>query len=240
MENPIIETETNDVRPLTVKEFDSEDQPREKAEKYGYQALTNAELLAIVLRTGRPGLPVTTIARNVMKSNGNKWLNLERKTDEELQEIPGIGPVKTMEIRTMLEIMRRYASENIGERPQIGTSKDIYEYMRYKIANLPYEEIWVLFLNNSNQVIDEMKVSEGGSTSSVFDLKKVLKRALLKNAEKIVLCHNHPSGILHPSGPDQIITNNLKKACSTLALTLIDHLIISTEGYYSFHDQGAM
>lgn len=225
---------------VTVKDFDEDDRPREKAAKYGVQSLTNSECLAIILRIGRPGNPITEICRNLMRSNDNKFLNLERMSDEQLQEVKGIGPVKVLEIRTVLEIMRRYAREKLGDRVKIHGPKDIYEYMRYKIANLPHEEMWAIFLDNANNVIGDMKVSEGSATATIHDNKKVLRQALLRGANGVILCHNHPSGTLRPSGPDNNITRSFSEAAKILELRFLDHLIVSTEGFYSYRDNGAL
>lgn len=238
-------TETNQYedsqpRPMKVREMDMDERPREKAEKYGIRSLTNAECLAIILRSGKAGYPVTEVCKQLMKMCNNHFLELERLTDEELREFPGVGKVKVLELRTVLEIMRRYHNENRGERPQIRNSKDIYEYFRYEMANLPYEEMHALFLDNGLRVIGEMKISEGSSTGTVFDIKKVLKKALLSNAQGIVLCHNHPSGGLRPSSQDNAITQNFHKSCKTLELRMIDHIIVSTEGYYSYADEAAL
>lgn len=227
-------------RILTVKERNEDDRPREKAAKYGVQSLTNSECLAIMLRSGRPGRPVTDIARDLMTLNNNRFINLANMSDQQLKDVYGIGDVKVLEIRTMLEIMKRYAGETIGELPRIRQSADVHSIMRWVNATQPYEEMWALLLNNSNQVINKIKVSEGSATATVFDSKKILKQALLNNANGIILCHNHPSGILQPSGPDQQITDSFARACKTLDLRFLDHIIVSTEGFYSFRDQGRL
>lgn len=227
-------------KPLTVKDMGSDEQPREKALRHGFRSLTNAECLAIILRVGRPGRPITEICKDLMSVNDNKFLMLERMADEELMEINGIGQVKVLEIRAMMEIMRRYAEEKIGDRVQFKSSESIYEYMRYKIGNLRHEEMWAIFVDNSNKKIGEMKVTEGSSKATVYDPKKILRTALLRGAEGVILCHNHPSGALRPSGPDTNITRALAESCRLMELKLIDHLIVTTDGYYSFFDNGMM
>lgn len=227
-------------KPLTVKEFDEEDRPREKAARYGIQSLSNAELLAIILRAGVPGHPITEIARELMKLNDNKFLNLQRMSDEQLKAIPGIGTVKVLELRVIMEIMARYHNETIGERPQIKNSKDIYDYFRHINANLPHEEMWALFMDNGNKVLAKLRVSIGSANATMFDVKKIMREALLRNAQSVALCHNHPSGTLMCSGPDQGITDSFAKACRAMDLRFLDHVIVSTEGYYSFRDNGKM
>lgn len=228
------------IKTLTVKEFDAEDRPREKAARYGIQSLNNAELLAIILRAGVPGHPITEIARELMKQNDNKFLNLQRMSDEQLKQIPGIGPVKILELRVIMEIMARYHNETLGKRPQIKISKDIYDIFRHVNANSPHEEMWALFLDHSNKVLGKFQVSIGSAKATLFDVKKVLKEALLRSAEGVALCHNHPSGALIPSGQDQNLTSSFAKACKTMDLRFLDHIIISTEGYYSFADEGKL
>lgn len=223
---------------LTVKEFDIEDRPREKALKYGVKSLTNSECLAIILRIGVPGHPITEIAKDLMRLNDNKFLNLERMTDMELLNIPGLGPVKVLELRVILEIMSRYHNETLGDRPIIKSSKDIYNVFRYVNANLDHEEMWALLMDNSHHVLGKIPAGTGSATATVYDPKKILKEALLRGTQSIALCHNHPSGILQPSGQDQAITDKFKKACDILDMRMLDHLIISTEGYYSFADNG--
>lgn len=227
-------------KPLTVKEFDEDDRPREKAARYGIQSLNNAELLAIILRAGIPGHPITEIARELMKQNDNKFLNLQRMSDEQLKTIPGIGPVKILELRVIMEIMARYHNETLGQRPRIKMSKDIYDVFRHVNANSPHEEMWALFLDHGNKVLGKFQVSVGSAKATLFDVKKILKEALLRSAEGVALCHNHPSGVLTPSGPDQAITDAFANACRTMDLRFLDHIIISTEGYYSFSDEGKL
>lgn len=228
------------VKPLTVKEFDAEDRPREKAAIYGIQSLNNAELLAIILRAGVPGHPITEIARELMKLNDNKFLNLQRMSDEQLKQIPGIGPVKILELRVIMEIMARYHNETLGKRPLIKTSKDIYDVFRHVNANSPHEEMWALFLDHGNKVLGKSQVSVGSARATLFDCKKIIKEALLRNAEGVALCHNHPSGVLASSPQDQAITSAFAKACKTMELRFLDHVIVSTEGYYSFADEGKL
>ena len=227
-------------KPKTVKDFDADEQPREKALKYGYEALSNSELLALIMRTGQPGIPVTRICKDLMRANDNKFIRLERMADEELTAIKGIGRVKVMELRAMMEIMKRYSREKMGDRIQFRSPEQIWEFMRYDIGNLPHEEMWALFVDQSNRLIDKMRVSEGSATATVHDHKKVLRKAILVNAQAVILCHNHPSGALVPSGPDSNITSSFQKAAKTLDLRLMDHLIITTDGFYSFHDHGAI
>lgn len=225
---------------VTVKEFDADDQPRERAKRYGISSLCNADLFALILRTGLPGYPVTALCRDLMKMNQNLFLNLERCSREQIMEIKGIGETKALQIEAVMEIVRRYSRERVGDRINITSPEVIYDVMKPEIANLPHEEIWALFVNRQNQIIGKMRISQGSSVASVFDLKKVIKNALMARAEGIVLCHNHPSGNLRPSPDDDRITRKLREACDTLELRLLDHVIVTTDGFYSYSSSSAI
>lgn len=225
---------------MIVKELAPDEQPRERALLYGIGSLSNADLLAIILRTGMTGYPVTEICRDIMRMNQNLFINLERRSRNELMELKGIGELKALQVEAIMEIVRRYSRESIGDRVKISSADDIYALMKPDIANLPHEEMWAVFLNRSNMVLGRMRVSSGSSTATVFDLKKIVRNALLERAEAVILCHNHPSGQLRPSGPDDAITRKFKEACFALDLTFLDHLIISTEGYYSYSNESSI
>ena len=222
----------------TVKELDPDQQPREKAEKYGCGVLSVPELWALILRTGMVGFPITDLCRHLMRENDNSLHRLERRTRQELRDIKGIGPTKSIQVEAVMELIKRYSEEDIPYDEPIGTSAQIHARMKPKIGNLDHEEIWVLFLNRRNQVIKELCVTVGTSVASLFDLKKVIKHALLENAEGLVLCHNHPSGNLRPSPEDKRITLELKKACDLMKLRMLDHVIVTASHFYSFHDDG--
>lgn len=220
----------------TVKDLPADDQPREKARKFGISSLSNADLFSVILRTGTQGYPVTELCRDMMEANKNSLLRLERWSREEILEIKGIGPLKALQIEAVLEIIRRFTAERVDVRKPIVQSSDIYELMRYEIGNLPHEEIRVILLNRANYVIDKIRVSEGGAVASVFDVKKIMRKALVARAEGMVMCHNHPSGNLRPSPQDDAITRSLDTACRALDIRLLDHLIVTVNGYYSYRD----
>lgn len=225
-------------RPRTVKELDADDQPREKAEKHGCGALSTADLWALILRTGLPGKPITELCRDLMRENGGRLHDLERRDRREILKIKGIGKTKAIQIEAVMEIVRRYCGEELSERPCVASSADIDRLMRHRIANLDHEEIWVILLNRRNTVISVRRITSGSATASVFDVKNVMKNAILENAEGLILCHNHPSGNLRPSPQDDGITRVCREACATLEIRMLDHLIISSEGYYSYLDEG--
>ncbi|MDE6017774.1 MAG: DNA repair protein RadC [Muribaculaceae bacterium] len=229
---------------IKIMEMDKEERPRERAINHGISSLTTSELLAIILRTGQPGLPITDLCRQLMNDNDNSLLRLEQRTRGELMLTKGIGAAKALQIEAMMEVMRRYLRESIDrstrQLPTLTASASIYERMRYRIANLDHEEVWIILLNRRNQILKEFRVTSGSAVASVFDIKMIIKRALLENAEGIVMCHNHPSGNLRPSPQDDHITRRLADACRTMDLRMLDHVIVTTLGYYSYNDDGRL
>ncbi|MDE6381049.1 MAG: DNA repair protein RadC [Muribaculaceae bacterium] len=227
----------------TIKQMASDERPRERAINHGIDSLTTAELLAIILRTGQPGLPITDLCRQLMGDNSDSLLRLARRSRKELMLTKGIGMAKALQIEAMMEIMKRYGRELTEKKPEAGilrSAESIHEFMRYRIANLEHEEVWILLLSRRNQVIKEFRLTSGSSVASIFDIKMIIKRALLEGAEGIAMCHNHPSGNLRPSPQDDNITRKLYAACQTMDLRMIDHVIISVEGFYSYSDNGRL
>lgn len=229
---------------LTIKSMNEEERPQERALNHGIGSLTTAELLALILRVGQPGMPITELCRQLMKDNENSLLRLEQRSRAELMLTKGIGKTRALQIEAIMEIMRRYERESIdkkaGNTPRITSSKDIHERMRYRIANLDHEEIWVILLNNKHDIIKEFCVTSGSSVASVFDSKMIIKRALLENATALAMTHNHPSGNLLSSPQDDQITRKLKEACRSMDIRMIDHVIVTTNGYYSYSDEGRL
>lgn len=221
---------------LTVKEMAPDEQPREKMKRFGVSALSNSELFAIILRTGTTGYPITSLCRDLMRANDNLFLNLERKSREEIQAIKGVGETKSMQIEAVMEIVRRYQRERLGQRVKVTSSSVVFDVMRPEIANLPHEEMWAIFLNQANQIIGLFRASEGGTSATVCDIKKIIRQAILARAEGLILCHNHPSGNLMVSRQDDNVTQKMKEACATLDLRFLDHVVVTTEGFYSYRD----
>lgn len=220
---------------------DKELLPMEKAEKYGIDKLTPSELLAIILRVGQPGCPITELTKDLMARNDGKLKVLERRTRDELMTIPGIGRVKAFQIEAVLEIMRRYNMEKLGDRVVIRTSADLFRFMQPKAAPLHTETIWIILLNRHNAIIDCRPVSSGGTSATVFDLKEILRQVLITpGVEGVIMVHNHPSGNLKPSPQDDQITAQLVKGTKYLGLRTLDHVIVSQDGFYSYADQGRL
>lgn len=224
----------------TVKDLDPDQQPREKAEKYGCGVLSIPELWALILRTGTPGNPITELCRGLMHENGGSLHKLERRTRSELRNIKGIGTTKSIQVEAVMELIKRYCSEEIPVEEQIKSSTQIYHRMRHKIGNLDHEQVWIMLLNRRNQITKEYCLTTGSSVASIFDLKKAIKYALNENAEGIIMVHNHPSGGTTPSPQDDKITSDLKRACEYLDLRMLDHLIVTSNSYYSYNDNGKL
>lgn len=215
--------------------------PMEKALKYGFSALEPSELLAIILRTGTQRVPVTKLTSDLMAQNEGKLKVLERRSRQELMQIPGIGPVKAFQIEAVLEIMRRYNIETLGDRFKIKSADDIFRYMQSQASNQPVENIWIILLNRQNAILERKLVSTGGTSATVFDLKTVLRHILLHpGVEALIMVHNHPSGNLRPSPQDDEITRMLKEGCNYLGLKLLDHVIVTQDSYYSYADSGRL
>jgi DNA repair protein RadC len=220
----------------TIKQLHTDERPREKALRLGYGALTLPELWALVLGSGTRGKNVIELCSDLMQRNGYSLATLARRSLRQMLEIKGLGPKKAMQVMAVMEISRRVAMELPADEPAIRTSEDIYRLMSPRIANLPHEEVWAIFLSRSNKVKKLFKASQGGTASSVFDVKMILKDALLEQAEGLILCHNHPSGNLNPSPQDDAITASCKSACATLDIRFLDHVIVATTGFYSYID----
>lgn len=213
----------------------------EKAEKYGIKSLEPYELLAVILRTGQPGFPITKLTAELMRRNDGKLKVLERRTRHELMELPGIGRVKAFQIEAVLEIMRRYNLEKLGDRIIVRTSRDIFMYMQPEAAPLQIEKIWILLLNRMNALLERREVSSGGTSATVFDLKSILKHVILTpGAEGVILVHNHPSGNIRPSQQDDNITGLLSEGCKYLGIKFLDHVIVTQDTYYSYADSGRL
>ena len=165
---------------------------------------------------------------------------LERRTRQEILGIKGLGKLKALQIEAVMELIRRYNGEPPAENPRIRCSADIYATVRQTLGGLDHEEVWVLLLNRRHEAVKFVQLSKGGWSSSIFDVKMLIKEALLENASSLALCHNHPSGNLNPSPQDDNITRVCKQACGTMELNMIDHLIVTADSYYSYADQGRL
>ena len=232
------ENSTYENKRLTIKEWSVQDRPREKYAKSGAIALSDAELIAILLRTGNESESAVELAKRLLSSSDNSLNTLSGKTLRELSEIKGIGQAKAISLLTAFELGRRVRSEIVELSPHIQNSMDVVNLMQAKIAYLNYEEFWVIYLNNANTILKTVQISKGGITSTEVDTRIVMQEAVILKATQIILCHNHPSGSVKPSKADIQLTEKIRKAAQIMDIVLVDHIIIHREKYYSFAEEG--
>jgi DNA repair protein RadC len=224
---------------LTINRWAEEDRPREKMISKGAQALTNAELLAILIGSGNDEDSAVGLMQKVLAAYNNSVDRVGRLSVDELCRFKGIGPAKAVTILAACELGRRRAVEH-PERRQIRSAAQVYDYFYTLMRDLPVEECHVLLLNQSSAVIDSVRIGMGGLTETVVDVRLILREALLKRATSLILCHNHPSGNLRPSTHDDHLTRQVREAARLLNIALIDHIIFTDGGYYSYADEGKL
>ena len=224
---------------LSINRWAEEDRPREKMMSKGAQALTNAELLAILIGSGSGDDSAVSLMQKVLASYGDSLDRVGRLSVEELCHFKGIGPAKAITILAACELGRRRAVEQ-PERRQVRSAAQVYDYFYPLMRDLAVEEFHVLLLNQSATIIDSVRIGVGGLTETVVDVRVILREALLKRATALILCHNHPSGNLRPSTHDDRLTRQVQEAAKLLNLSLADHVIFTDNGYYSYADEGRL
>ncbi|MFZ2907130.1 MAG: DNA repair protein RadC [Cyclobacteriaceae bacterium] len=225
---------------LNIKSWAAEDRPREKLLLKGKAALSDAELIAILLGTGTASMSAVDVAKNILQHVNNDLNELARLTVKDLTKIKGIGEAKAITIVSALELGRRRKEITSEERPKITNSKDIYDLLKAEFLDIPHEAFWIVLLNRANRVIKKHQISQGGVAGTVADPKIIFKIALEELASAVVLAHNHPSGNLTASQADIDLTKKLKESGRLLEIQVIDHLIIAGNKYMSFSDEGLM
>lgn len=230
----------NTTHKLNLKEWAEEDRPREKMLSKGAGVLSDAELLAILIGSGNTQETAVELTRRILVSCNNNLNELGKKSISDLCAFCGIGTAKAVSITAALELGKRRKQSDIQERPQITCSKDIYELFHPLLCDLPTEEFWAIFLNQSHKIIGRTRISSGGITETSADVRSILREALLKRATSLILCHNHPSGNIRPSAADNRLTEKVRQAARTMDITLCDHLIICDGNYYSYADEGIL
>jgi DNA repair protein RadC len=228
----------NKVNNISIRHWAEEDKPREKLLLKGQAALTNAELLAIIIGSGTRKLSAVALSKIILNHYNNDLNNLGRLNLEDLQKFKGIGEAKAVSIIAALEIGRRRNGLAIKDRPKIMSSKDAYQCVVSGLQDLNHEEFKILLLNRNNRVIRLSTISKGGVAGTVVDPKIIFKLALDIQASAIILCHNHPSGNLQPSQADIDITRKIVQSGKLLEIKVLDHLIVANSAYYSFADEG--
>ena len=226
---------------LSIKEWAVDDRPREKALRNGISSLSNAELLAILIGSGSSDESAIQLSQRILSSVENNLHSLGRLSLRDMiSRFKGIGMAKGVTILAAMELGRRRAATDPIVRDIIRSSREVYDLLFPLLADLPHEELWALFLNRSQRIIDKQKLSQGGIAETSFDMKLLLKHAINALASGIILCHNHPSGNLRPSHADDQLTRHVAQAVKLMDMQLLDHVIIADNRYYSYSDEGKL
>lgn len=221
-----------------IKQWAEDDRPREKFRDQGRQYVSDAELIAILLGSGKRGQSALSLAQSLLGHFDHKLPVLARASPEELTRIPGIGQVKAIKILAALELGNRKQLDKPTDRPHIRSSKDAFDQIKPVLEDLNHEEFWTLYLNRANRVIHRGRISSGGLHGTVVDARMILKMAIEKLASSIILCHNHPSGNARPSQADLDLTKRIVEASNMIDLKVLDHIIVAGRNYLSFADEG--
>ncbi len=225
---------------FSIKHWSEDDRPREKLLNKGKDALSDAELVAILIGSGSRNESAVDLCKRILASTGNNLSALGKLSIKQLMEFKGIGEAKAISIVAALELGRRRRGEEALQLHKIESSHSVFELMQPIIGELPHEEFWIVYLNNSNKVIHKNQLSKGGITGTLVDVRLVMKTAIEVGAVGLILAHNHPSGTLKPSEADKQITQKLKTAAESLDIKVLDHLIITEKAYFSFADEGLL
>ena len=222
---------------FSIKNWSQDDQPREKLRDKGKLTLSDAELVAILIGSGNRNESAVDLCKRILASVDNNLNALGKVSLKHLMEFNGIGEAKAITITAALELGRRRKFEDAVKQEKITSSRDVYDIMQPVLGELSHEEFWVIYLNNSNKVLQKQQLSKGGITGTLVDVRLVLKQALEVGATALILCHNHPSGTLKASEADKKITQKLKTAGLTLDIKVLDYIIITKKAYFSFADE---
>lgn len=222
----------------TIKEWAEDDRPREKLLMKGRHALSDAELLAILIGSGTRDETAVDLGKRILAAAGDNLAELSRLSITDLMKMKGIGPARAILITAALEMGKRRNECETLVKDKISCSRDAWELFRSAMGDQPYEEFWILILNKANRVMRKCCISEGGISGTVVDPKKIFKIALDHHASSIILGHNHPSGNIQPSEADQKITRKVRDSGSLLDIAVLDHIIVGDGNYFSFADEG--
>lgn len=226
---------------LTIADLAAEDRPREKALMQGIRALSTAELIAILIGSGNRSETAVELSQRVLNSAENNLNRLSKYSVSDLvSSFNGIGEAKAISIIAALELGRRRKVEEIFERQRITCSNDIFQIFYPLLVDLPHEEFWILLLNVQNRIINRIRISQGGVSTTYVDVRLILKPAIEHLASRMILCHNHPSGNKNPSEDDNELTSKLCRAADLMNIKILDHLIVCENRYYSYADEGKL
>ena len=223
---------------LNINQWAEEDRPREKLMHLGAAALSNAELLAILIGSGSTKESAVDLMKRMLNDCNNSLNTLGKKTIHELCEYNGIGEAKSITILAACELGKRRQMETPEERPDLGTATLIYNHMHPVMQDLDVEEFWVLLMNQNYRLIRKLRIARGGISEVSVDVRIIIREAVLANATIVAVCHNHPSGSLSPSRMDDGITESIRSACQLMRIKFLDHVIVTDGAYYSYHEEG--
>lgn len=225
---------------LKITQWSEEDRPREKMMRLGPEALSHAELLAILIGSGSTKESAVDLMKRVLSDCGNNLNTLGKMSLQDLMRYNGIGEAKAITILAACELGKRRQMETPEERPDCGSATRIYNLMHPVMQDLDVEEFWILLMNQNFKLIKKLRISHGGITEVAVDIRIIMREAVLANATVLAVCHNHPSGSLYPSKQDDSLTMNIKRACETMRLHFLDHIIITDGAYYSYQEEGRL
>ena len=225
---------------LTIAHWAEEDRPREKMMTLGPQALSDAELLAILIGSGNTEESAVDLMKRVLSDCNNNLNTLGKMTIHQLCEYNGVGPAKAITILAACELGKRRQMEKPEERPDLGTATKIYNHMHPLLQDCDVEEFWLLLMNQNHRLIKQLRISHGGITETAVDIRIIMREAVLANATILAVCHNHPSGNLRPSQYDNELTTNIQRACQLMRIHLQDHVILTDGSYFSYHESGRL
>ncbi len=223
---------------LSITDWAEEDRPRERLERLGAEALSNAELLAILIGSGTPQQSAVDLMKVVLAACHNNLNTLGKMSINDLESFKGIGPAKAITILAACELGKRRVRERVEERADLGSATAIYNYMHPRMQDLDVEEFHVLLMNQNFKLIKEVRISHGGITETAVDIRIIMKEAILNNATVLAACHNHPSGNTRPSRQDDNLTERMRKACDIMRIYFLDHVVITDGAYYSYREKG--
>ncbi|SFW11119.1 DNA repair protein RadC [Prevotellaceae bacterium HUN156] len=225
---------------LNINQWAEEDRPREKMMALGPQALSDAELLAILIGSGNTEESAVDLMKRVLADCNNNLNTLGKMTIHDLMQYNGIGEAKAITILAACELGKRRQMEKPEERPDLGTATKIYNHMHPVLQDIDVEEFWLLLMNQNHRLIKKLRISHGGITEVSVDIRIIMREAVLANSTIIAVCHNHPSGSLRPSQQDNDLTAALQQACALMRIHFMDHVIITDGAYFSYHETGRM
>ena len=223
---------------LNINQWAEEDRPREKMATLGAEALSSAELLAILIGSGSTKESAVDLMKRILNDCNNSLNTLGKKTIDDLCRYNGVGPAKAITILAACELGKRRQMESPEERPDLGTATQIYNHMHPLMQDLDIEQFWVLLLNQNHRLIKKVRISLGGITATTVDIRIIMREAVLCNATQLVVCHNHPSGKITPSKEDDALTVSIIQACKVMNIRFKDHVIVTDGHYYSYHEEG--